>query len=361
MFPLQPRRATRVALTLAGAAWILDACNMTPQQYPMNSYVQLEPLAPPLPNGAAVTRTRAPWSRQRLGYSALVYETPSAPEVLATNEGRTEIARVIRDRSQVQYEVRCFPHDPDPEADIEARLTRGFREVIARHGGARRSDLRLQQSGYPGVEMFVDITSEGSTLRVRMFVGHTWSYVAFARYPTSAERLLQPDVEHFLRSLDLDAMDLPQPDGDGALGEAQTLTPAGQDFAVRIPGRARRAVAPLTLGSLTRPRVSFTVGADNTEQWEVATTTFEGRRPDDLAATLQQSLVARGWTVRSVTPSLWQGYSGRRFELERANGARRAELRAYFTRSRLYELLAAGNTAPDAGRAATFFDSLRIL
>lgn len=354
-----------VSVCCAGIALISLACAVPQRPQP----VAMAPAEPqylaPAPNLPAVHRSTAPWTRQRLGYTPLVYELPAPPEVLGLEDDATEIARLNRDGTMVHYEVRSAAHPETVQNDTEQLIVRAITRTVQRLGGTRREEVRLTQSGYPGVELRLEFPRTSASLRVRLLVGHQRSYLAMVSYPAFAETTLRADADHFLQSLELDPSDLPRPDGDGALGEVQYAEPVGAMFAIRFPGRPRRETGTFSTPALTRPRITYSVGAaGSNDRWEVSMTAFERRRPNDLLPHVRAALTANGWTVRNEQPSVSHGYAGRAFTLERASGSIRANYRVYVTQGRLYEVLASSSGEASEARDArvrAFFDSFRVL
>jgi hypothetical protein len=350
---------------MAGIFLIAAACAtptpVRPPEYGMNAPPgMMAPMAPP------VQRATGPWARRRLGYTALTYQMPEAPEELRVNDDdHCEIARVSRDQGHVRYEVRSFEHNVVALNNIDQLIANAMTGVAQRVGGVRRSQVALTQGAYPGVDLTFDFPQTGATLRLRMLVGRTRSYTALMAYPTLVDRYLREDIQRFLEGLEFDDGDRPEADGDGALGGLRHVEPVGAWFAAQMPGSPRREALTFNTPQVTRPRVLYTVGSPNgAERYTVAVTVFERSVPPDAPAVALAALSAAGWSVRSERPSTTQGYAGRTYTLEQTGGASVTELKLLVTRSRLYEFAAMHPSAPDADcntRVRGFFDSLRIL
>jgi len=321
-----------------------------------------DPAPPPPP----VRRATGSWARRRLGYTALSYQMPDAPEVLQVNDDdHCELARVSRDEGRVRYEVRSFEHEAATLNNVDQLIAGALTDIAQRVGGVRRSQVALTQGGYPGVDLTYDFPQTRATVRVRMLVGRTRSYAAIVSYPIHADAYLRDDVARFHQGLEFDEGDLPEPDGDGALGVLRYVEPVGAWFAVQMPGNPHREARTFTTPELTRPRVTYTVGAaSGAERFVVAVTSFERRVPADALPAVVSAMTASGWRVRDERPITRQGYAGRAYSLEQSGGPSVTDLRVFVTRSRVYEFVATHPAAPDgacSARVRGFFDSLRIL
>lgn len=368
--PDPSRRSARVraALSAGAAAGIFALClaciTRTGAPPPVATFAAEPP--PMVSYPPAVRRANGPWSRRRLGYTALTFEMPDVPEVLAVEDGeRSEVARVSRDDGAVRYEVRSFEHHSDVLNNVDQLVAAALTEIAARVGGVRRTQATLTQGGYPGADLTFDFPRTGATIHVRMLVGRTRYYAAYAAFPTRADAVLRDDVARFHASLAFDEGDQPEADGDGVMGAPQFVQPVGAWFAVRMPGRPRREARDVRLPEGPRPRVTYTVSAPSgDERFVVAVTAFERRPPAGVFAAALAGATGPGLTLRGERPITTQGFAGRAYTLEHADGRRVTELRMFVTRARLYEVSATRPAAPDAAaaeRVSAFFDTLRIL
>lgn len=366
--PVRRSEAAAAALSacaMAGIFFVSVAC-ITRTAPPPAAPVEMAAMPQPVEyQPPVVHRTAGPWVRRRLGYTALSYQMPDLPEVLQVDDDHTEIARVARDGGRVRYEIKSFEHETVALNNVHQLLDGALTEIARRVGGVRRNQTALTQGGYPGVDLTYDFPQTGATLRVRMLVGRTRSYAALVAYPTHADAYLREDVERFQGGLEFDEGDLPEADGDGAFGPLRYVEPVGAWFAAQMPGSPRREAQTLTLPELTRPRITYTVGASGAEErYVVAVTTFDRGVPDATLAGVVSALTAAGWRVRDERPVTTQGYAGRAYTLDRSRDTALLQLRVFVTRSRVYEFMAKHPATSDdasAARLRGFFDSLRIL
>ena len=133
-----------------------------------------------------------------------------------------------------------------------------------------------------------------------------------ATVPTSWREQLRADIERFVTSIQLDAGDAPDADGDGALSAtARYVEPVGAFFALRMPGAPRREQGTYNAEASQRPMVTYTVEAPGgAERWQVRVTSFDGRPAGSNYARVLSELTGAGWVVRDDRAVSVQGYSG---------------------------------------------------
>ncbi len=268
------------ACAMAGIVLISVACATPTTARPPTPVAMIAMPEVSAPQQPPVRRATGQWARRRLGYTALSYQMPDAPEVLQLNDDdHCELARLSRDEGRVRYEVRSFEHEAATLHNVDQLIAGALTDIAQRVGGVRRSQVALTQGGYPGVDLTYDFPQTRATVRVRMLVGRTRSYAAIVSYPIHADAYLRDDVARFHQGLEFDEGDLPEPDGDGALGALRYVEPVGAWFAVQMPGSPHREARTFTTPELTRPRVTYTVGAaSGAERFVVAVTASFERR-----------------------------------------------------------------------------------
>jgi hypothetical protein len=317
---------------------------------------------------ASYVATRpGPWVRQRLGYTALTYEVPSAPEVLfVESQHSSEIARVAMDSLRVLYEVRSFTHAEGAEHSFEQLLTDAIDEEVTQTGSFVRLRATANSGNYPGVALQIESPRTGTNLNARVLVGRERSYIAMVVYPTAAGLSIRNDITHFLSSLTLDEGDAPDPLGDGTITEApQLIQPVGALFAVQIPGRPLRTQSMLTTPQGDLPTVTYACQNQNaTERWEVSVTQFSSHAPAHALDLVVAPLLAAGWVSQEHHPETNRGFAGNAYVLTSDNNTRTTHLRVFVTENRLYTARVTLPSTSVASRETlmrSFFSSLRIL
>jgi hypothetical protein len=182
--------------------------------------------------------------------------------------------------------------------------------------------------------------------------------------PSYASRAVHEDAAHFNGSLQLDAGDAPDPDGDGTLSTNWSYVhPFGAAFAIRMPGHPHRTEGQFNASGSARPTTIYTVESP-TESWQVIVTNLTPRPDARTFASVVATFTASGWRVTEEGPAHVQGFPGRSYVLVSADGRSTSNLRLYATESSLFGVRVTTPTADWTTRSAQvadYFNSLRIL
>ncbi len=310
----------------------------------------------------------AQWIRHRLGYGALTYQMPAEPQVARIAHPAVDIdqAQLTVGNGGVVFEVESFHHEAPTLADASRLLSGAVTAFLQRIGGVVASRRAINVDGYPGEDLQCDFPSTGTSARVRVIVGRFEAYTVMASVPTSWREQLNADIERFMTSIQLDAGDAPDADGDGALSATtRYVEPVGAFFALRMPGAPRREQGTYNAESSQRPMVTYTVEAQGgAERWQVRVTSFEGRPAGSNYGRVVSELTGAGWVVRDDRAVSVQGYSGRAYVLASSDGRSLLTMRLFATESRIYDVravLPADSVESRREQLTSYFDSLRIL
>lgn len=319
------------------------------------------PTAPTAPTTPVVET----WARHRLGYTALTYELPAAPEVLHVAGDRDlEVARAQGQRGRLRFEVRSFRHDETSLVQADELLARAITRTVHDAGGVVRSQSAANAGAYPGVLLGYELPARHMSLRARCVVGRARAYVAMVMFPDASLGALGRDVDRFLGALALDAGDEPEPDGDGAMGAPRYVEPVGASFAAQMPCRPRRVQGAFATPAGDRPSMTYLCEGRGAERWQVSVTSFDASPPENIFDLGAAALRADGWTVREQAWVTNRGHSGRATVLQARDGSTTTRDQLFVARGAVYELRVTLPTGEDAAQRAqitSFFDSLRIL
>lgn len=244
-------------------------------------------------------------------------------------------------------QVSAVEERPGTPEDSHVRTERGF------HAG-----------GFPIVDLVVDHPELGAATYYRIIHGRTRVYMIGMRMPLAAEQYLQPFVEEYFGSLEVDPAEAPSPTGTGevAMEGWHYIYPPEAGFAVDVPGDASAQHTTHEWEGEDLPVQTYGVRRDDGLAFQVRATTYGERPPAEVFDTAKTRAEESGFSVRDEHDMDRQGYAGRTVLYESAE--RFLEVRYYLTNARLYEVWVSTPKNQGSGLDPArdrFFRSFRIL
>lgn len=320
-------------------------------------------LAQTVTGPAPIATTAGGWARWRLGYSGLTFEVPARPNFNREVHGDEEINRatLTLEGGRVEYIAQAFPHDYSTIEGVDAAIRSAVSRLAQQIGGFVRSQSFISSGRYRGADVALDIPSQGRTAYVRVLIGRELAYF------TTVVQATYESVDNAVRfngSLQVDDGDAPDVEGDGVLSTTWAFVhPFGATFAIRMPGRPRRAEGQFTANGRTRPAMRYAVESP-TESWQVIVVPVTERADSRAFASVVAPLTSAGWQVREQGPVNNQGFPGRAYLLVSPDGTSTTSLRVFLTNGNIFSVRATVPTAdwrPRAAQVHDYFESLRIL
>jgi hypothetical protein len=278
--------------------------------------------------------------------------TPMRIHSAQIEDGRMMLSFVVTDID------RGLVGDP---VDLLNGMTRRFLAEVNRFNVISSNEITHQ--GLIGMEMRSREPEEGLELFTRHLVGRRRTFTLIAAVRASSVRGAEAMVDYYLRSLTVSPDEAIVPQGTGAMGSAWAyVTPARDDFSVRLPGAPRVSDVTLELDGESIDGREYRVAvADGSVSFVARVYRFERSMPSRLLEKVEALAVGSGRSVRERSDVQRQGYAGSRIVFARGDAAEHA---TYFqTMSRLYEFTMTNPTSREEELAAArraFYRSIRI-
>lgn len=240
-------------------------------------------------------------------------------------------------------------------------LARRFLEEVDRFDVISSKEITHQ--GLIGLEVRSRDPDESLELFTRHLVGRHRTFTLIAAVRADAVQSARPMIDYYFGSLAVSPEEGVVPQGSGAMGSGWAyVTPARDDFSVRLPGSPGVADVTLELDGRSIPGREYRVAVpDGSVSFVVRVYRFDERMPERLLEKAEARLLGSGRSVKERVDLQQQGYAGALVVY--ANGDA-AEHTAYVqTMSRLYEFTATNPTSREAELAEArqaFLQSIRI-